>query len=163
MVMRMEIWKVIAGFERYSVSSKGRIKNNKTGRLITPWVNSNSYKYVDLYNANGKRKFRVNRLVANHFVAKVPGANEVHHIDENRLNNSADNLQWVTRFENVNSGNHNDKVSSTLGTHVLVIELSTNTKHEYSSITRAMTEFPWVSKALKTRKPKQGYEVKTIN
>ena len=49
---------------------------------------------------DGRSEF-VHRLVAKCFCPNPNGHNEVNHIDGNKLNNSADNLEWCSRIENV--------------------------------------------------------------
>lgn len=39
-----EVWKIIPGHELYSVSNKGRIKNNITGKLMTNFIVGDYYK-----------------------------------------------------------------------------------------------------------------------
>lgn len=52
-----------------------------------------------MYYLNAKRFF-VHRLVAYHFVDGYQDGLVVNHKDGNKLNNEADNLEWVTRSEN---------------------------------------------------------------
>lgn len=50
---------------------------------------------------NGVRRyFLVHRLVAAAFVPEVPGRDQVNHIDGDRLNNHASNLEWCTQSQN---------------------------------------------------------------
>ena len=42
----------------------------------------------------------IHRLVAEAFISNPEDKREVNHKDGNRLNNCADNLEWVTRSEN---------------------------------------------------------------
>jgi hypothetical protein len=86
----------------YFVSNYGRvisIYNNKA-KLLKLQLNDGYY-YVQLF---GKSK-RVNRLVAEAFIPKPTDKGEefleVHHKDNNKLNNRANNLEWVTHKENM--------------------------------------------------------------
>ena len=51
---------------------------------------------------NGKNKvYGVHRLVAKAFLTKLSNILEVNHIDGNKQNNQVENLEWVTRTENL--------------------------------------------------------------
>lgn len=94
-------WQKVEGYESYSVSTDGSVRNDDTGELKTPTLNnSTGYLAVDLYS-NGKRsKKQVHRLVAEAFIPNDDSKPTVDHIDGDRTNNSADNLRWATYSEN---------------------------------------------------------------
>lgn len=83
----------------YQISTKGEVKNIKTGRILKP--NSNGkYLFVELYK-NGKRaRFKVHILVATMFIPNPYNKPEVNHKDGNKLNNEKYNLEWCTQSEN---------------------------------------------------------------
>ena len=96
-----EIWKDIKNFEKlYQISNKGRIKN-KYGRILKTAVNHNGYIVVYLCKNNKKCSKRVHRLVAEAFIPKVDGKDQVNHIDCNKKNNNVENLEWCTPYENI--------------------------------------------------------------
>ena len=96
----MEIWKDIKDYEGYyQISSYGRVKNIKTGNILTGDTNNIGYKRVCLYTPN-KKRFFIHRLVAYHFCEGYEDNLVVNHKDGNKQNNMADNLEWVTRSEN---------------------------------------------------------------
>ena len=47
-----------------------------------------------------KKTFRLNRLIAETFIPNPENKPEVHHKDNDKTNNAADNLEWVTGEEN---------------------------------------------------------------
>nr|DAE52097.1 MAG TPA: homing endonuclease [Caudoviricetes sp.] len=113
-----EVWKDILGYEGiYQVSNLGNIKSlsrevampNGGVRLIkelikVPSTDNDGYYHVGL-SQNGKMKtFTIHRLVALHFLEINPSKNIVNHIDEDKNNNKAENLEWVTHTENMNHG-----------------------------------------------------------
>lgn len=51
---------------------------------------------------------RIHRLVAEAFVPRVEGKDTVNHIDGNKLNNRADNLEWADRSEQMYHAYDND-------------------------------------------------------
>ena len=108
-----EIWKDIKGYEGYyqvsnlgnvrSLDRVGRTGKNLKGRVLKQKT-TKGYNMVGLYK-DGKQKHKtVSRLVAKAFVNNPDKKPEVNHIDENKQNNKADNLEWVTAKENSNHG-----------------------------------------------------------
>lgn len=97
----MENWAEIADNPNYLVSDKGQVKRKDTDRLKALQV-TKGYLQVNLYQNGNSRHKRVNRLVAEAFVPNPDNKPEVNHIDGNKLNNDASNLEWVTKKENVN-------------------------------------------------------------
>ena len=96
----MEIWKDIDGREGYyQISSYGRVKNVATNRFLIGDTNNIGYRRVWLWAPIKERCF-IHRLVATHFCEGYSEGLVVNHIDGNKLNNRADNLEWVTRSEN---------------------------------------------------------------
>lgn len=60
-----ETWKPIADFVGlYEVSSKGRVRNLKTGRILKPSNNGLGYLFVGLYKNGAEKKHYIHRLVA---------------------------------------------------------------------------------------------------
>lgn len=81
----------------YEVSNFGRVRN-PNGEIMKPYRNtSQSYRQISLFE-NGKRVERpfVHIMVAKCFVPNPDNLPQVHHIDENPYNCSADNLKWVS-------------------------------------------------------------------
>ncbi len=115
METKKEIWKTIKGYEKlyiisnfgrfyaYSKIIVGRDSSSKPTKAmyLTPFE-SRGYKYINLSNNNKKIKYRVNRLVALHFIPNPENKPFVNHIDGNKLNNNATNLEWCTHAENMN-------------------------------------------------------------
>lgn len=101
-----EEWKVIEGYENYAVSNFGRIKrltsnnNAVAGKVLKTFIATTGYPMVNLIGENGRKMLSVHRLVAKAFIPKLPGCEEVNHIDSCRSNNAAENLEWVTASGN---------------------------------------------------------------
>lgn len=107
-----EVWRKVTGYRLYSVSNLGRIRNDKTGRILsTPTIRGNCgrgnpYCIVGL-RANKKRKHMyVHRLVAREFCKIPKGCSYqdrkwvVNHLNNNGLDNRANNLEWTTARQN---------------------------------------------------------------
>lgn len=99
-----EIWKSISGYERYAVSSLGRVRNNVSGKILNTRKASNGYLRVNVRKGDIKYEkptvLHVHRLVAEAFLPTIEGKNYVNHIDGNKENNRLSNLEWVTSKEN---------------------------------------------------------------
>lgn len=104
-----ELWKDIGGFPNYQVSSKGRIKNIKTGRILTPIPDKDGYLRVHLNNDHTVR--RVHRLVGAAFIPNPDNKPQINHINGDKTDNTIENLEWCTIRENnihaLNSGLRN--------------------------------------------------------
>ena len=98
----MELWKDIKGYDgRYQVSDMGRVRN-ASGQILTPKKHNRGYLHVVLFNGGKEPKsFLVHRLVANEFLPKEDGRPFVNHINEDRTDNRAENLEWCTQKENM--------------------------------------------------------------
>lgn len=91
----------------YLIGDDGTVFNKVKNTFLNPTVGSNGYLHVTL--ACGKREDKsVHRLVAEYFVENKDNLPVVNHIDENKLNNSADNLEWCTYKYNRNYGTAKD-------------------------------------------------------
>lgn len=94
----------------YSASSDGFIKSNdrlgKDGRrlkgvILKPWLGNHGYLTVSIMVDGKNYRCLVHRLVAEVFLGEAPFNTEVDHKDGNKLNNAINNLEWVTRKENL--------------------------------------------------------------
>ena len=96
----MELWKDIQGYEGlYMVSNQGRVKSIRGNRVLKKRLTYDGYVKVTLtvdYKAVDKR---VHRLVAEAFVPNPNKLETVNHIDGNKENNDARNLEWCDRHE----------------------------------------------------------------
>ena len=60
------------------------------------------YQRINLHHKGNARKFTIHRLVAIAFIDNPQSKPQVNHIDGNKLNNNASNLEWNTAKENTN-------------------------------------------------------------
>lgn len=102
----LEVWKPIAGYEGlYEVSNFGRVRRIfRYGRpyisLCKPKITKDGYFESTLVKEGKPKSIRTHRLVAQAFCHNSEGKNEVNHIDGDKLNNFAGNLEWCTSSEN---------------------------------------------------------------
>lgn len=101
--MDTEQWKTIKEFPSYQVSNMGNVRNAKTHNILKP-IAGNRYPRVCLYSKGKKKYLSIHRLVISYFVEnKYPKLMPyVNHVDENKHNNRADNLEWCTAKYNYN-------------------------------------------------------------
>ena len=117
-----EIWKPIEGYENYyMVSNTGKVKslgngksNNSKKRILKGGKDGNGYPYVNLWKEGKVKMHKIHRLVAQAFCKNPKGYTEVNHIDENKENNCAENLEWCSRSYNTNYGTRNQKAGEKL-------------------------------------------------
>lgn len=95
------MWKDVVGYEGfYKVSDTGEVFSVRTNRVLKPNIGMDGYKKAVFSVNNVRKTVRINRLVAEAFVDNPDNKPVVNHKDGDKLNNCADNLEWVTIVEN---------------------------------------------------------------
>ena len=107
-----EVWRDIPGYENlYQASNRGRIRSNKT---ILKQSLVRGYLAVCLCKEKKQKNYYVARLVALTFIPNPNNLPQVNHKDEDKTNNSVENLEWCSAAYNLNYGNHNKKMQQSL-------------------------------------------------
>lgn len=89
--------KAIPGYDgAYYATIDGMIWSDKRKRFLTPVIDHKGYLRVRM--PDGPK--RIHRLIAITYIDNPCGFDTVDHIDENKFNNSVDNLRWLSRGEN---------------------------------------------------------------
>lgn len=109
MITEQEIWKDIIGYEEfYEISTFGRIRTkpiakyrgrgiqNRPSVIMKFWKNEKGYSYATLCKDSKRRGYRVNRMVAIHFIDNPQNKPTVNHKDNDINNNHVYNLEWAT-------------------------------------------------------------------
>lgn len=86
----------------YEVSSSGKVRRINNHRIIKPSLNSEGYLIIRLRHKGKTVTEFLHRVVAKAFVSNPHSYDIVNHIDENRQNDRADNLEWCDRSYNFN-------------------------------------------------------------
>lgn len=108
----MNEWVTIRGYDGfYQINSSGQVKSlkrfsvNRNGpivlkeKILKPSLSA-GYLLVGLRKNNVRKSFRLNRLVAIHFIPNPLNLPEVNHLDGDKANNNYLNLAWSTAKEN---------------------------------------------------------------
>lgn len=90
-------------YPSYLVSNFGYVIGAR-GKVLLEDTNSVGYKRITLCKGGVPYRVFVHRLVAEHFVPNPDGFKYVNHIDGDRTNNEASNLEWCTASYNVTDG-----------------------------------------------------------
>lgn len=122
----MEIWKDIKGYEGYKVSNLGNVKSlnyNRTGKekILKPKKNK-GYLYVNLCKQGKVKFYLVHRLVAQAFIPNPNNYPQINHKDEDKTNNTIQNLEWCDRKYNNNYGTRNQRSALSRSKQVLCVE-----------------------------------------
>lgn len=103
-----ELWKVVPDTENtIFVSNKGRVKrvrvegSREIDHILTPFNDIYGYK-VAHWSVKGVLKSQaVHRLVAKLFIPNIDNKPDVNHINGIKTDNYVENLEWVTKVENM--------------------------------------------------------------
>lgn len=151
-----EIWKDIPRYEGYQASNYGRIRSyNKVtyterhgyrhwkNKILSfkPYTNSKQkssqgmgYR-VDLWKDGKPHTLLVSRLVATTFLEDLIDTDmTVNHKNGNRLDNRIENLEWLTRKENIQYGFEHNQYKQT---NCVLMDISNNIEYKFRSLSMA--------------------------
>lgn len=97
----MKEWFDIPGYEGlYQIRRDGTVRNAKSLKVLTGNVNSHGYIVMSLSRGGKKKDCKLHRLLALTFMPNTSDFDCINHKDENKLNNSLENLEWCTKGQN---------------------------------------------------------------
>lgn len=121
-----EIWKPVKGFEGYyEVSNLGRVRRLDRydygcgyprlykGGVLKSLCGSGGYYHIMLCKDGTRITKNVHRLVAETFIPNPNNYSQVNHKDEDKSNNTIDNLEWCDAKYNTNYGTKNKRSNNT--------------------------------------------------
>lgn len=99
----MTDWKKISDYQGYEINERGDIRNISTQKILKPIKSNNGYSHVTLCDDKGHHQKLIHRLVAKEFVINQNPSlyDQVNHLDGNKSNNKASNLEWVNHSGNM--------------------------------------------------------------
>ena len=97
----IEMWRLINGYDNYEVSSHGRVRNNRTMRILKGGTNHGGYLHVNLTKNRKGKTTLIHQVVAEAY-CEIPIMYDcIDHIDRNKKNNHYKNLRYCTSSENM--------------------------------------------------------------
>lgn len=93
----------INGFDGYFITATGKVYSTFFGRIrrIAERVQRDGYIQVKIVSSKKQYTKSLHQLVAIAFIPNPCNKLQVNHIDGDKTNNNADNLEWVTPRENI--------------------------------------------------------------
>lgn len=127
--LEKEEWRVYPLCEKYSISNMGRIRNNKTRKILKQRIDTRKnqgYCKVTLFDNNSDKKIRKKIDVRVHravMITFAPIKNyedyQVDHINGIKTDNRLENLRWTSNltnnaYKNINREKINNKINELL-------------------------------------------------
>lgn len=144
-----EIWKDIAGYEGlYQVSNLGNVRSlerynvnvgeyQQRTRLLKQVSDKRGYKTVTLIKRKNRKTTTVHRLVAGAFLPNPDNLPQVNHKDENKKNNTVQNLEWCENNYNYNYGTRVERVTKKLQKPILQFDEHGKLLNEFDGLRAA--------------------------
>lgn len=128
--------KDIKGFEGlYGITEDGQVLNYKTQKFMKQRQDKDGYYRLSL-TKDGKQYTRfIHRLLAETFIPNPKNLPLLNHKDENKQNNSLDNLEWCSCWYNL-TYSRNRELALEKGVDFMGFEKKTNQKKPGSGISK---------------------------
>ncbi len=97
----MEEWKIIEDFPYAEVSTFGRVKNSKRKTIRSTFISCWGYEMCPFKRDGKTIHSTVHRLVAKAFIPNPQNLPDINHKDGAKTNNTIENLEWVSKSENM--------------------------------------------------------------
>jgi hypothetical protein len=133
-----ENWRPLPKYpDLYFVSDHGRCWSIEKQKVIKLWPDRHGYlQYSQKIPSLGHRvSFRIHREAALAFIPNPDNYPQVHHIDDNKLNNSLNNLRWGTHRMNQEDAERNKVEGYAHRCPVVGTHLKSGETREYPSLT----------------------------
>ena len=152
----MEIWKDVPNTGgMLQVSSYGRVRsflrNKESGAILQATEDKKGYLRLRVTLERERRCYKIHRLVAEAFLENPDKLPQVNHIDGDKKNNRADNLEWITNADNashaIESGlwanvfEASRKTNEARKTPIIAINSETGEQIRFESVSAAERHF----------------------
>lgn len=115
----------IKGYEgKYAITSCGKVWSYKSKRFLKTIKSQKGYERVYLRKDNSVKHPTIHKLVAAAYIPNPNNLPQINHKDENKENNSVNNLEWCTNKYNSNYGTRNARMSRAKMKKVFCVELN---------------------------------------
>lgn len=114
--------KEIKEYPNYFITDDGRVWSKNRNKFLSLNPNTQGYLKVSLWKDGKSTTKPVHRLVAETFIPNPNNFLQVNHKDENKLNNSVENLEWCSEDYNTHYGTRNQRIATSKGKRTLCIE-----------------------------------------
>ena len=109
----------IRSIDRIVERKDGSVRKHK-GKELKLKMNKGGYAIVILHKNGVAKTCHVHRLVAKTFLPNIDNLPEVHHLNHDRKDNRVENLQWVTRSEQIDD-HLKSAISKAMGVRLRVV------------------------------------------
>jgi len=130
----------IPNYEGYQITEDGRVFSLKRNRFLKPAIDKYGYlKYTLSPNGNPKT-VTAHRLVAATYISNPLNLPCINHINENKLDNRIENLEWCTVKYNDNYGSRNRKMANSKCKKPVIQILADGTEILYKGVKDAFNK-----------------------
>jgi len=125
-----EFFGTLEDFPGYTISQDGNVwsnKQDKNWKKLNIQIDHQQYKYIRLLDKNGlQRKCKIHRLIARIFIPNIENKPIVCHKDDNKNNNTIDNLYWGTQYDN-----YNDAIKNNISNYPPIYNIKASVENKY--------------------------------
>lgn len=140
----------------YAITEDGRVWSYKSNKFLRLGYHHSGYLNVRLFKDNVGKSYSVHRLVAEAYISNPNKYPYVNHKDENKTNNSVDNLEWCTAEYNNKYGTRRDRATEKLQKSIYCIELDKVFSNAYEAAEQLNLKRPNIWCALSGRSKTAG-------
>lgn len=127
----METWKAMELYPRYEVSTEGRVRNSETHHIYSQRLRKDGYLDLTLMIDGKKKMMLAHRMVAMCYLDNPLDLPEVNHKNKIKTDNRVENLEWVTREQNMAHRNADEAIQQQMkknGKRLAELQLKTKAK-----------------------------------